>query len=1364
MTERGDGRTRPGRKARRAWMLGAAVALAVAGGLTVASLVLAGLVQRVHVTSDGSVIRDPAVASSLRSVLWSAPRPIPDGDGREGGPPFGQDAPSVQPGLAPPRPLMASTGTLLLARRVAGRGHDIFFRELTPRGWSAQAPIDGAETDRGGETEGGPETGGEGDAGGPRINSPHEEIDPCLSADGRILVFASDRPGGHGGFDLYWSRRSGSAWDEPRNLGGRTNSPYDDTGPTLDVTGALLVFATRRPTSFLLAPPADWSGILIDDWKPGSGDLAFARRSPSGLWGEPRLLAECSTRSEEKDPWLDPSGDFLYFASDRPGSVGGFDLYRARVAIAPGGGAEADAREGHGRDARGDAAGGGDAAPGDARARDADGMGPALRAWAPESLGKPINSAYDETSPRIFLGGFALAYVASDPASRSSILLESRTREVESSLEIASIPLRALAAGIVRLAWLAFLGALLVAAVSIAVRYRRVWEVSLIARCAAIAILLHALLVYGFYFWVVGDDIVAMARREEPLPEVTVERMLQARISLETNALRSEAPRAPPSFASERSSAERTFRAEEPTPAEMAPETAVALLRSAPRPGPDLPPIAAPALPAPEDPPVPEPRALDADLVSLPAPPVRLEEPEPSVTPVPAVASLRVGADEPRTGPMRPVAEPLESAPVLPPGTAVELAATQTRAPAPPETPLPALARAVPTSPVVPAVLPVPAQAPEPTGHDLPVELRPRMTEDSLASRVPSSATTDAPPRVETTVAADTPSRWVATPIGLQRTSQDLPDVREFPESPPLARSVPPPVAGSRTELPESVPRADVAQEGGGSAGEPRRPAPSRRHLASPGDARATAAADGPEVVVEMGPTTAPSDATSPVTSAASAPLASAPRPGALVTAARTVPAPLPPGKRLPETGEASRGRSGSRDVADLLRPPGASLRKATFRGETAAPAPTAARLEPASGAPSAGAAGLDLGEAGRGPAPRDRSPTIAAPTLAAATGPERLLPEAPPSLRDETDLRAIRSPESRAVLARDLGGNDATEAAVARGLSWLARHQSRDGRWDVDRFDAVCGGCKSPGFLVDCDVAVTGLALLCFLGQNHTPQNAESPYRRHVRDAIAWLLAGQRADGCLARDDDRTTMYGHAIATFALGEAYVLTQDERLREPLRKAAELVAACQNPTTGGWRYAAEPPLRGDTSVSGWQVLALKSVEGGGIEVPSAVFDRARHWLDVEVGGGTHGGIYGYTTPDEPRVAMVAEGLYARLLLGGRKGDRNVEEAARYIHAETRGGRQLDNLYLLYYGNLALFHLQGWIWEEWNVSVRDFLVRTQERGGTLEGSWAPNGPWLESGGRVLSTAFAVLALEVYYRYLPLTWQAVGVQPPR
>ena len=291
------------------------------------------------------------------------------------------------------------------------------------------------------------------------------------------------------------------------------------------------------------------------------------------------------------------------------------------------------------------------------------------------------------------------------------------------------------------------------------------------------------------------------------------------------------------------------------------------------------------------------------------------------------------------------------------------------------------------------------------------------------------------------------------------------------------------------------------------------------------------------------------------------------------------------------------------------------------------------------------------------------------------------------------------------------------------------------------------------------CDPAITGLVVLAFLGQNHVP-GGDTEFALTVERAITWLVRHQASNGLLSGQDGRYTMYTHGIATLALSEAYLMTRNSRYIAPLRRAVDVILRAQHPETGGWRYLPTPPIRGDTSITGWQVMALKSAAAGGIEVPERVFDLARHWFDEEVGGtgqgsqGT-GGIYGYSSKTEPRVAMVAEGLFARQVLGAGRGHVAIEQAARYLNTETRGGKNLQNLYLVYYGTMALYQYQGWIWEDWNGQVRDYLVRSQRRDGSLAGSWDPTGPWSEVGGRFLATAFAALSLEVYYRYLPLYW---------
>ncbi len=80
---------------------------------------------------------------------------------------------------------------------------------------------------------------------GPSINSSAWDTQPALSQDGRLLFFASDRPGGRGGSDIYVSRLTASGWSAPENLGDPINTPLDDVTPTYAPDGKTLFFASK---------------------------------------------------------------------------------------------------------------------------------------------------------------------------------------------------------------------------------------------------------------------------------------------------------------------------------------------------------------------------------------------------------------------------------------------------------------------------------------------------------------------------------------------------------------------------------------------------------------------------------------------------------------------------------------------------------------------------------------------------------------------------------------------------------------------------------------------------------------------------------------------------------------------------------------------------------------------------------------------------------------------------------------------------------------------------------------------------------------------------------------------------------------
>ncbi|MDA0577273.1 MAG: hypothetical protein O3B24_04150 [Verrucomicrobia bacterium] len=352
----------------------------------------------------------------------------------------------------------------------------------------------------------------------------------------------------------------------------------------------------------------------------------------------------------------------------------------------------------------------------------------------------------------------------------------------------------------------------------------------------------------------------------------------------------------------------------------------------------------------------------------------------------------------------------------------------------------------------------------------------------------------------------------------------------------------------------------------------------------------------------------------------------------------------------------------------------------------------------------------------------------------------------ASPQLSRQKLIYSLRSPEKRREMIQELGGSAETEGAVERALTWLAKAQSADGRWDVDGFATVeaCGGA---GDRTDGDVGVTGLALLAYLGAGYTHNRGD--HQETIRKGLDWLVAGQAPDGDLRQGGQ---LYVQAMATAALCESYSLSGDARLKEPAQRAVQFVLAAQNPEAG-WRY--HPREDSDTSVTGWQVLALKSAEIAGIHVPPQHYAWTAQWLD-KVRRGKEGGLYAYKEGHGPTPVMTAEGWFCQLFMGQDARARGESESARYLMANlpewNLAQRGVIHFYYWYYATLAL-HLSGTQdFDTWNVALRETLLAGQRQGGAADGSWDPVDQLGERGGRMYATTMATLCLEVYYRYLP------------
>ncbi|HBO43632.1 MAG TPA: hypothetical protein DD670_06820 [Planctomycetaceae bacterium] len=347
-----------------------------------------------------------------------------------------------------------------------------------------------------------------------------------------------------------------------------------------------------------------------------------------------------------------------------------------------------------------------------------------------------------------------------------------------------------------------------------------------------------------------------------------------------------------------------------------------------------------------------------------------------------------------------------------------------------------------------------------------------------------------------------------------------------------------------------------------------------------------------------------------------------------------------------------------------------------------------------------------------------------------------------------------MREGNSRAAAVAKYGGTKESEAAVAAALKWLAAHQMADGGWSfAHQLAPECRGrCRNPGEnrFVSSRNAATGMALLPFLGAGQTHRKGQ--YQKTVQAGLYFLASRQNPQtGSLWEDGGR--MYSHGIASIALCEAYAMTRDPNLRGPAQGAINFIVYAQDPVGGGWRY--DPQQPGDTSVLGWQLMALKSGHMAYLNVPAITVRKALQFLDsVQSVSGAN---YGYTGPGQGPTteATTAIGLLCRMYLGAKKTDSHLENGTKWLgkHGPNK------NLYYDYYATQVMRHWEGEPWTKWNAVMRDELVNSQAKRGHEAGSWFiaggnnPQARHNQTGGRLYCTAMATMILEVYYRHMPI-----------
>ncbi|MFT5906262.1 MAG: hypothetical protein ACI9E1_001869 [Cryomorphaceae bacterium] len=315
-------------------------------------------------------------------------------------------------------------------------------------------------------------------------------------------------------------------------------------------------------------------------------------------------------------------------------------------------------------------------------------------------------------------------------------------------------------------------------------------------------------------------------------------------------------------------------------------------------------------------------------------------------------------------------------------------------------------------------------------------------------------------------------------------------------------------------------------------------------------------------------------------------------------------------------------------------------------------------------------------------------------------------------------------------------GGKEDYDDQVVSALRWLQKKQQADGSWNAQ---------SKP-------VAMTGLALLAYLGHCETPLSPE--FGETVQDAIVYLIAnGKKNGGGLATDTtNRQWCYEHPIATYALAEAYTFCKAFKiaipeLEETVVAAGNLIIGNQN-VNGGWAYAYETSGgHTDSSVVCWQLQALKACKTTKLEF-NGLEKSAKRGIEY-LESCKHGkGMIGYT-PGKKSTTMTPGGALCFQQWG--KGKRSLTRSAiKWVNDNNNFDYKVHaNLYMHYYASQAMINDGGAAWSKYNKKTMVNLAENQ----------SPDGSWLKPGGAGhgmssdhYATCLATLMMEVYYRFLP------------
>jgi prenyltransferase beta subunit len=320
-----------------------------------------------------------------------------------------------------------------------------------------------------------------------------------------------------------------------------------------------------------------------------------------------------------------------------------------------------------------------------------------------------------------------------------------------------------------------------------------------------------------------------------------------------------------------------------------------------------------------------------------------------------------------------------------------------------------------------------------------------------------------------------------------------------------------------------------------------------------------------------------------------------------------------------------------------------------------------------------------------------------------------------------------------RPAAGQDQSRDPRVDQAVSRALSFLSKQQNQDGSFEG-------GGPK---------VAMTGLTLMAFLADGHTPDVGR--YGDAIRASTDYLLSIAREDGYFGRVDG-SRMYGHAIATLALAELYgvetSLQNRERIRASLAKSIALILDAQRvkkdaPHAGGWRYEPQS-VDSDLSLSAWNLLALRACANIGFSIDKDSIDHGATYVRQCYRDQQHG--FAYMPGSEATASMTGVGLLTLYLIDPN--EKSIADAISFLGQNAVTDDTRFPYYASYYVTQAAYQAGGATWPTLWARTRDWLLPKQQPDGGF-----PISRTAEEPGRVYATSMAVLTLAIPYRLLPI-----------